>query len=267
MRVVTQVAYVLMLSLAAAVDRASTGIRRMGLSSSVFLLSSAAASLLHYAYLLAMGNLLGVVQYGELAALISLFILAALPASGLDLLVTRRTVEHLAADVAQPSPFASLLKSTLIVGGLLFVIVLALTPLLRVQLEIDSNAPFLVVAVGVFLSYLLALGWGTLRAQQRLLALSFTIVLYPVLRVLLGVALVMAGLGLFGAVSATTAGIGLVTVLALALGYSGLRSSLEPPTPSIAAVSPPLLSATTNWWYGLESIAVALCLAAPVTRP
>ena len=63
--------------------RGSRTTKLVGASSLVFVLSSGVASLLHYAYVVVMGRMLGVVQFGELAVLTSLFIFASIPASGI----------------------------------------------------------------------------------------------------------------------------------------------------------------------------------------
>lgn len=202
-------------------------VRGNGATFGLFLAASWGSALLNATYLFIMARFLGVADYGVLLALLSVFVLASLPAAGMDLLTAR---------IFAVLPRNSGLQQSLIrvcgVSGLwglaAWGIVLALSPVMAPVLSISERGLMLLVAAMVTCSYAQAIGWGILRGKQRFFLLSFNMVLYPLLRIALGLALVWAGLSVLGALLGTLAGTAITAGLALVAGI-GRETHLQRP--------------------------------------
>ncbi len=207
-------------SLVAYATRTFNGhVREQGAVFGAFLGSSWAGGLLHFVYLLLMARFLRVEDYGLLLALLSILTLATLPAGGLDLLAARAFAAPSQHQGARPS-LGKVTTACLVWGMGACSLVLLLTPLLSRMLDMQQESLIVLVALTVLCAYPKAMGWGILRGQQRFLALSLTLLLFPALRIGLGLALVLLGLGAEGALLGTLAAVALTAGVALALGLS-----------------------------------------------
>lgn len=178
------------------------GLVRRFLTGSFALLGAAAiGSLANYAYTIAMGRLLGPADFGALQALFALFALATTPAVAFQTIVAE-LVARLAAR-GKRAKIAGLLRQALRfflalgLGVAVFFIIFRspLADLFRLGL------PTLVIALSlIFLSNfpLIALR-GMLQGLQRFTSLAWNLTAEPIGKFGLGLAAVLAGFGLFGA--------------------------------------------------------------------
>ena len=223
----------------------------------LFLAASGLAGVLHYGYQISMGKLLSVVEYGELGAILSLMLLLTLPASAIDLLITRVTIASQTVNGSQRFPLKGILTIALVSGGFFSLVVIAAAPLLKNILDIDNLSLFVLLALAVLSSYLLASGWGLLRGRHRLLLLSSTMVLYPVLRIIFGILLVTIGLKVFGAFLATL--LAIIAVASIAI-QRGLTLFPDPPQSSLGETDAEIIKSQTVRSiraYSLMSLGVA----------
>ncbi len=187
------------------------------MSAATFFTAFGGAAFLHFVYLLLMARFLGVEDYGVLLALLSIFTLASLPATGLDLLATK-----VFAPLRGQSSFVSALRQVTMTGTAWSLaaaaIILLLSTWLYRALSIPDLGLIVMVALMVMFSYVQAVGWGILRGRQRFFLLSLSMLLYPVVRVALGIVLVLSGLRVTGAVLGSLLAVVITAASALLLG-------------------------------------------------
>jgi len=227
----------------------------------VFMSASGVAFFLHYTVQVVMGNLLGVVQFGELGFLISILTLASLPAAGLDLMVTKSIANQLSNPTSSQIRINHLLKTTIFFGSVFTIIVIALIPLFDLHLEQDSFLLAILVAFAALFSYLMAFGTGLLRGQQRFYLLSFMNTLYPALRIAFSVFLVVLGLEIVGAVTGTLISLIIAAAFASFLGLAILPKKLDPDVSSHHNTNANESSNSSTYAFGFLIIAVTVSLA------
>jgi O-antigen/teichoic acid export membrane protein/glycosyltransferase involved in cell wall biosynthesis len=161
---------------------------------------AAAISLVNVAsYLLsvALTRLLPEAEFGEQAALISLFVLISVPISSLQTLITReegaRRAEGSRGDYfrrvrRQVAPWAWL---TLIAG-------IAASPAIKAFMHLESSRPAILLVVFVVSALWLSMYRGLLQADRRFPWLAANIGLEATLRVVLSILFVVSGMGAAG---------------------------------------------------------------------
>lgn len=170
----------------------------------------------NYGYQVFVGRVLGAEAYGAFGALFALFYLLHVVGRGV-----RFSASRFAAELDGPNERAAfyrgfLLRSTAlgIVGTVLLV---AASPVIAGFLGLDSAAPVTVVAVAIGVELVLTANQGTLQGLQRFGALGAFKVAQAAVKLALGVALVLAGLRLYGAFAAVA--LGSAVVLAVSTAY------------------------------------------------
>ena len=171
----------------------------------------------NYAFHVVVSRLLGPSAYGALAALLAVILVLSVPFTVLQTALANQTAalrangrEHevagLAADALKTVlPFAWAAGAVVLVVG---------TPLLSVFLHIGI-APALLLAPYVVASVPLSVAYGVLQGELRFKALGALILVGVALRFALGVTLVVAGLGISGALLGTVLATALTVPLAV----------------------------------------------------
>lgn len=187
----------------------------------ILALASAASIVANYVFLLAAGRLLGSESYGSLAALLGLLAVILIPASALQMAVSRDVSRRLASgDSEGASNFARriLWLSTVATVPLVLVAVALAVPVSNV-LNIDSVGVVILAELTLTTALVTPVAMGTLQGQQRFHALATMYLAPVVLRLLLFAALAVAGYRLGGAVVATVVSAVVSVALALALTH------------------------------------------------
>ena len=182
----------------------------------LYLVAFNATNALNYAYLVAMGLLLGTESYGLFGALFGLVYLASALGNTVQVAVAKQ-IAHLHSvqgGLSRRDILASFLPAGL-VAVLVALAFLVASPLISRSLD-ASAALVLWAGVAAGLSVLVPAGYGALQGAQRFGALGASQIVASVSRVAVGVALVAAGWGPTGALAGVAIGYlpsGLVALL------------------------------------------------------
>lgn len=171
---------------------------------------------LNYVYNIVMARLLGPAGYGALGALLALALIASVPGLALQVVVAR----HTALRAREPGAVAELWSATLagvaLAGLALGLLAAAASPLLSGYLRLGSLAPALWLAASVAPLPALAAVQGMLQGSERFAALAVVLVAAAAGKLAAGVALVVLGAGVDGAIAAVAVGSLAAVLLALA---------------------------------------------------
>jgi glycosyltransferase involved in cell wall biosynthesis/O-antigen/teichoic acid export membrane protein len=175
----------------------------------------------NYAFHVVVSRLLGPSEYGALAALLAVILVLSVPFAVLQTALASQTATLRAngREHEVPGLAANALKTVLPFAWAAGIVVLVVgTPLLSVFLHIGI-APAVLLAPYVVASVPLSVAYGVLQGQLRFKALATLILVGVALRFALGVTLVVAGLGLSGALLGTV----LATTLTVPLAVYVIR--------------------------------------------
>lgn len=161
------------------------------------------SNLLGYVFHIIVGRALGPSHYGEFGALISLYLIIALPASALSSAVTKYSAKYNAKREFNKIGALrnSLGKKTLIFGVFLFLVVAALSFPLSGYLKVPA---FSIVIVGITLifSLILPINRGVLQGMKKFKILSANSILEAAFRLALAFVFIFLGFKANGAVLA-----------------------------------------------------------------
>ena len=162
--------------------------------------ANGAAGLFAYLYQFAMARLLSPEELGVLASLLAVSVIFSIFSPAFQVTAARYASQADANHVR--GIWTQLIRRAFVVSLTLAVLTLLLMPLLTRMLSLD-NAAIVVLLSGQFLFILmLTVNLGILQGLQRFLGFGMGNVATPLLRLVLGTALVAAGLGVFGAFGA-----------------------------------------------------------------
>ena len=209
-----------------------------GARSGVLLAGATGASIVAaYVFLLAAGRILGSEDYGSLAALLGLLAVVLIPASALQMAVSREVSRRIAAGDAGGA--AALARATVRLSLIATVPLVALAFALAVPfarlLHIHSVGFVVLAECTLVTALVFPVATGVLQGFQRFHALSTMYVFPWIVRIaFLGIA-ASAGYRLGGALFATVAGAIASTVLALMLVREPLARGLALPRHELAS--------------------------------
>ena len=170
----------------------------------VLFIGSSFASFGSYLYHLLMGRMLGPVGYGELESVIAILYLLIIIGTTLTLVVAKfiadlKGKENLGGINFLLSYFN---RQLFIYGGLLCLLLIAISPLIALFLRLDSVVPLIFASFSFFIGLLLALNRGVLQGLLRFKELSASSICENGLKVIIATALVFFGFWVQGAVLA-----------------------------------------------------------------
>lgn len=190
-------------------------------STTILFLASQVGNVGNYLYQFFMGRSLSPSDYGALNALLSIFMVTAVPVSAI-VTVTARYVSQFKTEnndkkIADHLRWAW--KKMLLVALLCAFVFTLLSPALSSFLRIPSKTPILIIGILLAASLLAPLNLGALQGLQAFGQLGLNVSLGGALRLAFGVLLVVMGFGLNGALAAIL----LSTVVVLTLTFFQLR--------------------------------------------
>jgi O-antigen/teichoic acid export membrane protein len=172
---------------------------RGGLS---FLVAFAGISVSAFLYHLVVSRLLGPSHYGAMGALLGIISLLTVPIGAVQIAVTQAVIDE--ENLNERFSMVRVTKRATLSGLVAMVLVAAVTPVVDSFLHIGSPIPMLLVAMWVPLATVTAVVQGALVGEYRFRPVAFASFMgLGVVRLVLGVVLVEAGLGVSGAVAAT----------------------------------------------------------------
>lgn len=223
----------------------------------VFFVGSLVVSILNYAYYPIIGRMVNVEQYGEIQVLISFFLQLTLLMTVLTQ-VTVSIVANYQDEKQKHRVIFELEKFALLVGGIIFVIGVALSWKVQTALKFGSVWPFIFLMLAFVSTIPFTFRSAFLRGKQKFLTVSMGNIIASLGKIIGSVALVMIGFGVSGAMG------GLIAAQLLAFGFVALKArqlSFERPTgskyfswPDITLLAPEL-----------KYTAFVLCLSLVVT--
>ena len=210
----------------------SSGVR----SGALLLVASAVSIVLNYVFLLATGRIVGSDAYGSFAALLGLLAVVLIPATALQMAVSRDVSRLLAAgEVERAAAFSrTTVRWSALATVPLVLLALALAVPIDHVLHIHSVGVVVLAELTLLTTFVFPVAQGVLQGEQRFGALS---VLYVVPFALRLVALAVAaalGYRLGGAVFATV--VASATGIVIALAY--VRGIFSAPASSFASLRP-----------------------------
>ncbi|MCX6390467.1 MAG: hypothetical protein NT122_07580 [Solirubrobacterales bacterium] len=170
---------------------------------------------------IAFGRLLGLKGYGELAAILSTFVILSVPGAALQVATAR---EGALGHLGQGREFATTLKRWTITLALLTVVVAVVSILLRAQLAsmigVTQKWGAAAVPPAACLWILLSIQRGALQATRSYMAVGMSMIAEQTARLVFGAGLALVGFGVTGAYLGTPIAM-MVTSLILTLVLSG----------------------------------------------
>lgn len=169
--------------------------------SAIMISAGIGAGLLNYIYQVVMGSLLSREEYGALFSLLSLSMIVATAAQTFQNAASRFTSTfRVGGNLGKiKSLWTYLLWRTLLLGLVVFLILVLVTPLVSRFLRLEDSRCFIVLSSSFLLGFAISVNQGLIQGLQRFLPLGFCQVLLPVTKISLGVLLVYVGLGVNGA--------------------------------------------------------------------
>lgn len=167
----------------------------------VVILGTGLAGLASYFYHLLMGRMLGPVDYGLLASLISLIYLLGIPTTTLNLVLVK-FVSSFKGQKDFPAIaylFKVTAKKILPISLFFLLIFLILAPSISKFLHLPSMSPFILILLTFFISIFLVINRAFLQGLLRFGHFSFSSILEPFLKLSLGFLLVWWGFRINGA--------------------------------------------------------------------
>ncbi len=183
------------------------------------------ANVSNYLFHLLMGRFLGPVNYGILASIISLMYFISVPTTTIWTTVMKFTAEYDAEDALDKinGMFNRLSKQLSLIGLALFLVLIALSPLISAFLKLPSTWPVLILSAVVLVGYILPINRGILQGLQKFPSLSLNLVLETVLKLGIGIFLVYLGYAVNGAII----GIAVAGFAAYAFSFIPLRGFIH----------------------------------------
>ncbi|MHB1712904.1 MAG: oligosaccharide flippase family protein, partial [Acidimicrobiales bacterium] len=226
-----------------------------------FLMASGTVGLSNFLFHVVVSRLLGPDRYGALGALLNVVLVLSVPLGAVQAAVTRTVALRGQA----PVHLRSLARRSIVAGLAGLVVLAGLSPIIAGFLHLSSPMPVLMLALWVVPSVVGAVLQGVLVGRLRFTPFAVaTLVGGGAGRLLFGVVLVEAGLGVTGAMLATTASAVVTTVIVAWPLRAELRAHPAGPTEHIALEhGMAMLTALGGYWVfvGIDTFLVRHLLA------
>ncbi|OGH44140.1 MAG: hypothetical protein A3I49_01685 [Candidatus Levybacteria bacterium RIFCSPLOWO2_02_FULL_37_11] len=143
-------------------------------------------------------------DYGILAALLSLFNLATIPAQSISAVIVRFASQFLFGNEEEKasSLFKKLFSLFTLLGAIAMVVMYVLSPSIGKFLRINDHFLVIVLVFTVVLNYLLTINLAFLNSLLRFKFISISGLLGGIVKLGIGVSLVLLGLSVYGALAA-----------------------------------------------------------------
>jgi O-antigen/teichoic acid export membrane protein len=148
---------------------------------------------------------LGAESYGDVASLLAIAGVMALPLGAVQIVVAREVASSLAEgrDASADRFTQRALRGCGIVGGVVAALLLLISPIVAHELDISSTVAVAFTALYALPAFVTPGLWGLAQGLQRFKALSVSMGLPQLLRVVVLAVFLAAGLGVGGALAAT----------------------------------------------------------------
>lgn len=162
------------------------------------------SNLLAYAFHFIAARMLGPQDYGVFGALMSLFLLIALPAGALSFAITKYTARfNYEKELGMIAVLRRKIQNDILVfSGIILLLIIIFARVIANFLKISSVIPVIIIGVTLAFTLLLPVNRGILQGMQRFFVLSVNTVIEALARVVLLVLFLFWGYGVNGAILA-----------------------------------------------------------------
>lgn len=193
----------------------------------IMFISGTVAGIFNYIYQVYMGRTLGPEEYGVFGALFAIFYMIAIISQTLGTSAT----QFVSKFVGEGKPIGFFikrsLKRTILVGLSISMIFLIFSTELMKILKLPDIWPILILILILSLSFITPIFEGSLRGLKRFSALGFVSMSGTSFKLIFGIAFVMAGIGVSGALLGVAAGM----ILGLIISFIFLKPSIKSSDP------------------------------------
>jgi O-antigen/teichoic acid export membrane protein len=216
----------------------------------IVLVGVAALNLGNAVFHLLAARLLGPSQYGEVVSLVAISGVISLPFGGIQVAVARFVAEDAARGDA--NALAALVRWvvvwTLALALAVTVVLTALSPIIQHVLGVHRLLPVVLTALYTLPALFATALWGVAQGMQRFGAISASIGIGSISRIVLMVAVIPFGLGVGGVMGATLVGAVIAVVVPFTLILRWLRhptaGAAQPPRRELIRYAVPVIAST-----------------------
>ncbi|MFQ5900721.1 MAG: oligosaccharide flippase family protein [Thermodesulfobacteriota bacterium] len=214
-------------------------------SGTILFIASITGNVSNYLFQFFMGRYLSIEDYGAMNAVFSIMIIVGLPTTAIMLVIAKYIATFKAK--GEEAKVSSLYQNSLIKMAVLGVVCVApffvFNSLIAGYLKIDSGWPAIIIGIGLFFSFVIAVNLGMLQGLKRFYCLGAGMGLGGPIRLIFGALLVFLGLGLNGALASTIfSGLLIFVITTIPLSaYFKKREAVEKDTKDILLYSIPVL--------------------------
>jgi O-antigen/teichoic acid export membrane protein len=173
---------------------------------SVLIIATFIGSAFNYLFNISMGRLLGPADYSIMMSLLSLLMIVSIPIGTVQTVVAKYVTNfhaHNKTDTINSFLYGTFIR-IFIFGMFIFVVLISTSKIIANYLNISSIKPVLIVSTVLFPLIFLPAIRGVLQGLQKFYLLGINIVSEGFIRLLCGILLVYAGLGVNGAIASTS---------------------------------------------------------------
>jgi len=169
----------------------------------ILFLSIGFANLINYIFHFFVGRKLGPSDYGVFGVLLSVLYIIIIP-----LMALQTTISKFVAELEVKNEkgklsylFLKSFKRTGLVGLLIGIVFILLSPLMSGFLKIGSVVPLIIIGILMVFIFLIPVLRGFLQGLQRFKMLGFTFIIESITKIVVGIPLILLGFGINGAVA------------------------------------------------------------------
>lgn len=186
-------------------------------------ISGTVVGILNYIYQIYMGRALGPEEYGVFGALFAIFYMIGIISQTLGTSTTQ-FISRFAGEGRDIGFFIKgCLKRTIMIGSVISILFLLFSWEFMNLLKLPSIWPIIILILILFLSWINPIIDGSLRGIKRFYALGFVNIFNTSFKLVFGIALVLAGFGVSGAL----AGVAIGTILGLIISMIFLKPFMK----------------------------------------
>ncbi len=191
----------------------------------IFFIFSIASSLFNYLYQTLMGRMLGPIEFGVLGSLFAIIYIVTFSTSTFNLIFSKFSAEFHGKNERGKIKylFQKNLSKILLIGFILFIIYILLTPFIANFLKIEGYFGIIVVGLIAYVSFISVLFTGILNGMQKFIWQNSTGFISTILKFTLAIILVTIGFKVNGALTAVLLGM----LLSLFISYIPIKKEIK----------------------------------------
>ena len=193
----------------------------------IMFISGTVAGIFNYTYQVYMGRALGPEEYGVFGALFAIFYMIGIISQTLGTSTTQFVSRFVGEGKRIGFFIEESLKRTILLGSAISVIFLIFSKEVMNVLKLTNIWPIIILILILFLSWITPIIDGSLRGLKKFSALGFSNMSGTSFKLIFGIALVMAGFGVSGALF----GVAISMILGLIISFFFLKPFIRPNNP------------------------------------